>query len=111
MSGEWLVVSRESEHQVGEIIAASMGGIDVVVCRTGEGFSVLERRCLHAGADLAEGVLVGNELICPLHGWRYRAADGGHVQSACNQLATYPVRVEQDGTVVACTTPNVKETL
>jgi nitrite reductase/ring-hydroxylating ferredoxin subunit len=40
---------------------------------------VLSARCAHMGADLANGCVRDGHLVCPLHGWHYRA-DGRCVQ-------------------------------
>jgi nitrite reductase/ring-hydroxylating ferredoxin subunit len=32
---------------------------------------VLSGRCSHMGADLVRGVVKGDQLVCPLHGWEY----------------------------------------
>ncbi|MDB6064191.1 MAG: kshA [Pedosphaera sp.] len=36
---------------------------------------VLAGRCAHLGADLGQGTVSGERLVCPLHGWEY-GADG-----------------------------------
>lgn len=101
----WQAVGVASDFSVGDICAADLGGREVIVCRTEAGFAVLERRCLHAGADLAEGLIVGADIICPLHGWCYRADTGVHVQSAVNRLASFAVRVTPEGVILARTQP------
>lgn len=90
----------ESWHDVGdadleedEIRAVSAGGREMIVYRSGGDLFACQRRCLHAGADLAEGVLAAGTLVCPLHGWAYRADTGIHVQSPANCLAVFRVRV------------------
>lgn len=40
--------------------------------RTGSGrWAVLDGRCAHLGADLGEGRVIGDELQCAFHNWRY----------------------------------------
>ncbi len=56
--------------------AASVEGVDLVVIRQGDDHSVLYGRCLHRGALLADGEVVGDDLICGLHGWDYRIESG-----------------------------------
>jgi phenylpropionate dioxygenase-like ring-hydroxylating dioxygenase large terminal subunit len=44
----------------------------VVLFRTEEGAPVaLEDRCAHRWAPLSQGRLIGNEIACPYHGFRY----------------------------------------
>jgi glutamate synthase domain-containing protein 2 len=56
--------------------AARAGGIDLVVVRYGDAHSVFSGRCQHRGALLADGHVVGDDLLCGLHGWDYRIDTG-----------------------------------
>ena len=49
---------------------------DLVIIRYGEKVSVLYGRCLHRGALLSDGAIVGEDLICGLHNWDYRYDTG-----------------------------------
>ncbi len=60
-------------------VAALVGNVDLVVIRYGDTdteLSVLYGRCLHRGALLADGSIVGDDLVCGLHGWDYRVDTG-----------------------------------
>jgi cholesterol 7-dehydrogenase len=48
-------------------------GIDLAVFRTADGqLGVIDAYCPHLGANLAAGGVVdGNTLICPFHGWEF----------------------------------------
>lgn len=80
----------------GEIRPVVAGERDMILYRVGDHYFAAQRRCVHAGADLVEGVIAGGELICALHGWRYRADTGVHVQSSENCLAMFAVRITGD---------------
>lgn len=55
---------------------ALVGGVDLVIVRWDDDFSVLHGRCHHRGALLADGHIAGENLICGLHGWDYRYKTG-----------------------------------
>ena len=55
-----------------------------------------QRRCLHQGADLADGIVSRGFLVCAQHGWRYHCATGLHELSPETCLVTYRVRVVGD---------------
>lgn len=51
----------------GARIAGKIGGEDAVLVRRGEEFFALGAFCTHYHGALAEGLVVGDELRCPLH--------------------------------------------
>ena len=59
-----------------EPFGALVGNVDLVVIRYDDEVSVLYGRCLHRGALLADGSVVGDDLVCGLHNWDYRFRTG-----------------------------------
>lgn len=55
---------------------AIVGEIDLVLIRYDERISVLYGRCAHRRALMSDGHVVGDNLICGLHGWDYRLDSG-----------------------------------
>jgi len=53
-----------------------VNGLDLVAVKYDDNISVLYGRCLHRGALMADGHIVGENLICGLHGWDYRYDTG-----------------------------------
>lgn len=60
--------------------------------RSGRVFAV-ENRCPHKGGPLADGMLVGDQVVCPLHAFRYHGDNGACDQANVCALRTYPVEV------------------
>ena len=56
-------------------------------------FALLDR-CPHKGGPLSQGIVHGNQVACPLHGWNIQLADGRAVAPDEGCAATFPVRVE-----------------
>ena len=47
-----------------------IGGHEIAVFRTAEGeVFALENRCPHKGGPLADGIVLGRKVACPLHNW------------------------------------------
>ena len=69
----------------------------VVVNRAGDYF-VLEGRCTHKPeALLGEGILFGDAVMCPWHGYRYDIRTGRNVHPGhARPVGCIPVRVEGD---------------
>lgn len=60
-------------------------------------FIATDGRCPHQGGPLHDGIVSGDTVVCPLHGWKVNLVSGGVVRPpsrACVQ--TYPTRIEGD---------------
>jgi nitrite reductase/ring-hydroxylating ferredoxin subunit len=89
-------VARTSELGTHDILPVKVGAVEMILYRVeGEVFAA-QRRCLHQGADLAEGIVSRGFLVCASHGWRFGARTGIHEVSPETCLATYAVRVVDD---------------
>lgn len=53
-----------------------VANVDLVIVRYDDNVSVLYGRCLHRGALMADGSIVGDDLICGVHQWDYRYDTG-----------------------------------
>ncbi|MFO0756007.1 MAG: Rieske 2Fe-2S domain-containing protein [Byssovorax sp.] len=72
----WYSLGPSSAFRPGTIQKLHRFGRDLIVFRTeGGAVSVLDAVCPHLGADLAGGVVRGEELVCPFHGFGF-GADG-----------------------------------
>jgi 3-ketosteroid 9alpha-monooxygenase subunit A len=62
----------EDELGRGRVVAIDVAGEEFVVWRGSTGaLGSAPRRCPHLDHDLAEGSVVGDELVCPGHGWAF----------------------------------------
>lgn len=86
----------------------------LVSVHDGVPFAVADR-CLHKGASLAGGVVHGTVITCPSHWWRYDLCTGVRQGQPDQALATFPCRVNDDGTVdvglPSTPAPSLRETL
>lgn len=67
--------------------------------RTGELFAT-QGECPHRGGPLADGIVGGGKVICPLHAYRFDLASGQPAGNDCEALRTYPVSVSDAGDVI-----------
>lgn len=76
------------------MVVRSVGGREIVVCRTKNGLHALDNICTHAYARLNEGRLRGMQLICPLHGASFDVRDGRALGGpASHPLPTHTIHV------------------
>ena len=86
-----------SELVKGAMAVRSIGGREIVVCRTKAGLHALDNICTHAYARLNEGRLRGTRLICPLHGASFDVRDGRALGApATRALATHAIEIAGD---------------
>ena len=94
MSETWHRVAAAADIPDGKMQGFEIGGREVVVCHSKEGWFALDNICTHAYAKMHEGRLRGCRLICPLHGASFDVRDGRVLGGpASRPLDTYPVRI------------------
>ncbi len=72
--------------------------VAVFRARTGQLFAV-QAQCPHKGGPLADGLLGGTTLICPLHSWKFDLSSGEALMGSCG-LETFPVRADDASSIV-----------
>jgi nitrite reductase (NADH) small subunit len=76
-------------------VSVDLAGTRVALVRIGDEVFALDDACRHQGGPLGEGILRGNRLACPWHGWMYDVRSGECVMPARGErVASYPVTVE-----------------
>ena len=90
-------VAEATEFKPGECKVVQAGGREVCLANVGGKFFAVDNTCLHRGGPLGEGIIEGNHVVCPWHGWQYDLTTG-KATTAPAQLACYEVKTE--GTAV-----------
>ena len=96
MTETWRAVARIADIPRDDVIAVTVDGIDMVLGRDGDRYFAAQRRCIHRGGDLADGIVSRGHLICPQHAWRFSTATGCNAEASEFCLVTYAVRVVGD---------------
>lgn len=83
---------------VGEGRTFPIGEDEIAVFRTREGtvFAV-QARCPHRGGPLADGLVAGGRVTCPLHGMSFDLASGRAEREGCAHLRSHPVTLTEEG--------------
>ena len=93
----WLEVGKlEDIPRLGSRII-EIGGREIAIFRTDkdETFAV-ENRCPHKGGPLADGIVHGNSVTCPLHNWTIDLESGEAVAPDKGCAHRYEVKVEDE---------------
>jgi nitrite reductase/ring-hydroxylating ferredoxin subunit len=76
----------------GKVVEAD--GQRIAVFNIGGSYYAIENTCPHRGGPLAEGMVTGEEVICPWHGSRFNVKTGSVVTPPARQrVKSFPVRV------------------
>jgi nitrite reductase (NADH) small subunit len=84
----------------GEGRVYAVNGENIAVFHTrGGGVYAVQAACPHKGGPLADGLLGGTTLICPLHAWKFDLTTGQALFGDCG-LKTYPVSVDDSEQII-----------
>jgi nitrite reductase (NADH) small subunit len=75
------------------VVKTSAGCVAIFRTATDEVFA-LDNACPHKQGPLAEGIVHGNAVTCPLHNWVINLETGLVQGTDEGKVATYPARVE-----------------
>ena len=100
------VIGRISEIPPGEGRTFEVDGKRIAVfhARTG-GFFATQADCPHKGGPLADGLLGGTAVVCPLHERSWDLATGAPAANSDCPIAVYPIRAAEDGSLVLAAIP------
>ena len=95
----WIRIAPAEHIPAREGRSLRIGEASIAIFNTGAGFLAVENRCPHGGGPLADGIVGGSTVTCPLHNWRI-CLQSGEVEKPCgsgsNSVRTYRTKVEQD---------------
>ena len=69
-------VATTDELADGDIKPIEVAGVALVLCRSGDDYFATQRKCIHQGGDLVDGLVSHGAILCALHGWRFQLASG-----------------------------------
>ncbi len=77
------------------------GPVEVAIFHTqrGEVFAT-EPKCPHAGGPLADGLLGGATVMCPLHERTFDLRTGRNLSGDCSDLCVFPLSLADDGAII-----------
>ena len=82
----------------GEAMEFPCGDKVICVANVNGTISAMDNVCLHLGGPLGQGVIEGDKVVCPWHGWQYDVTSGKVLQNPSVGVACYAVEV-RDGEV------------
>jgi nitrite reductase/ring-hydroxylating ferredoxin subunit len=84
----------------GEAREFELDGKTYCIAHTMDGLAAVDNVCVHRGGPLGQGVLDGNKIVCPWHGWSFDMNTGASVHNASVRVATYPIQIEGEAVLI-----------
>jgi len=92
---DWIEVCSLNDIPPAQARTVNAGDVMIALFRLSDDrVKAVENRCPHKNGPLAEGIISGDDILCPLHNWRI-SLDSGEVAAPDHGcVKTYSVKVE-----------------
>jgi nitrite reductase (NADH) small subunit len=104
---EWIRLTHCDNIPLREGRSVRIGDLDIAVFNLGDRFLAVDNRCPHNGGPLADGIVSGSTVVCPLHAWKIDLECGSVKKptetAAC--VRTFCTRVDEGTLLLEVPTP------
>lgn len=73
---KWIRITSTADIPLREGRSVQIAGHDIAIFNLGDRFLAVENKCPHRGGPLADGIVSGGNVVCPLHAWKVDLASG-----------------------------------
>ena len=111
-ASRWVAVAQATDLVPQSARVVRAGELELALIHTTAGFFALGNACPHTGGPLGEGLVQGNIVTCPLHGWQFDCTTGTCLTEKGQHQPRYAVKIDQEQVwveVPAATQPAVAE--
>ncbi|WP_018394498.1 nitrite reductase small subunit NirD [Bacillus sp. 37MA] len=92
-----VAVLDEMPEKIGRTVR--IGSLEIALFKLADGnVRAIENRCPHKGGVLAEGIISGEHVFCPMHDWKICTTNGKVQSPDVGCVKTFAVKIE-DGNV------------
>ena len=93
---KWVRITGIENIPLREGRGVQIAGHDIAIFNLGDRILAVENKCPHRGGPLADGIVSGSNVVCPLHAWKVDLASGEVVNQSMNApcIKTYATRFE-----------------
>jgi nitrite reductase (NADH) small subunit len=94
---KWVRIAACESIPLREGRSIEVGGRKIAIFNLGDRFLAVDNHCPHKGGPLAEGIVSGTTVVCPLHAWKVDLETGAvkNPASAVPCIETFATRVEE----------------
>ncbi len=92
----WIPITPAENIPLREGRAVTLGAEEIAIFNLGDKFLAVANRCPHKGGPLADGIVSGEDVVCPLHAWKVCLSTGEVKRPAESPACTRSYPVEGD---------------
>jgi len=97
----WNKVEHEIKLSPDHLAEITLNGKRICISKRGQQWFACAASCPHAGGELAKGYIDAfNNIVCPVHRYKYNMGNGYNSSGEGFKLKTYPVEEREDGIYV-----------
>lgn len=90
----WRLALECSDIPLREGRCVLFGEQEIAVFNLGESFAAIDNRCPHKQGPLADGIVSGDKVTCPLHNLNINLKTGCALKAGEGQVRAYEVKIE-----------------
>ncbi len=96
----WIAIARSQDLPLREGRVVVLGDQEIAVFNLGDRVLAVSNHCPHRNGPLADGIVSGATIVCPLHAWKFNleTGQGANALSTEHCIETFPSRLS-DGIV------------
>ena len=97
MTDNWIEVANANSIEMEDLIRFDYGDKTFCIYRLEDGYYATDGMCTHEAVHLEDGLVMDDEIECPMHQGIFNIKTGEAISPpACEDIKTYPVKVEND---------------
>ena len=93
MEAKWIPVVDSDAIPLREGKKVIYQHYEIALFNLGEEYLAIDNRCPHKSGPLADGIVSGKSVFCPLHNWKISLESGCALSGGTGQVKTFPVKV------------------
>ena len=94
MNTQFVKVATVRDLESGKGMVVVVKGTRVAIFNCAGTYYAIKGTCPHMGGELGEGLLEGEIVTCPWHGWQFNVRTGKNPESEVVGVRTFEVKVE-----------------
>ena len=98
---KWYPVANPGEIPEREGRRVKFGEHEAAVFNLNGEYRAIDNTCPHKGGPLADGIVAGDSVFCPLHNWKIDLKNGCALSGGEGRVKTYPVKLIQNKICIA----------